>query len=138
MARVPSRDGTQIAFTKGGEGPALVIVSGALSQRALPGDTLLVPRLMEHFTVYTYDPRGRGQSGDTKPYALDREIEDIEALIDHAGGTSLPLRRLVWRRSVATGGREAGRSQSVGSSRCMIHRMVSHSRDFTEAEEPRE
>ena len=88
MTRVPSRDGTLIAFTKGGKGPALVIVSGALSQRSLVGDTLLVPRLMEHFTVYTYDRRGRGESGDTKPYAVDREIEDIGALIDHAGGSA--------------------------------------------------
>jgi pimeloyl-ACP methyl ester carboxylesterase len=63
-------------------------VSGALSQRSLVGDTLLVPRLMEHYSVYTYDRRGRGESGDTKPYAVDREIEDIEALIDHAGGTA--------------------------------------------------
>ena len=86
MTRVASRDGTRIAFTKGGAGPALVVVSGALSQRSLVGDTLLVPKLMEHFTVYTYDRRGRGESGDTKPYAVDREIEDIEALIDHAGG----------------------------------------------------
>jgi pimeloyl-ACP methyl ester carboxylesterase len=87
MARVSSRDGTQIAFTTGGEGPALVLVSGALSQRSLVGDTLLVPRLMEHYSVYTYDRRGRGESGDSKPYAVDREIDDIEALIDHAGGT---------------------------------------------------
>ena len=86
MARVPSRDGTPIAFTEGGKGPALVIVSGALSQRSLIGDTLLVPKLMEHYSVYTYDRRGRGESGDTKPYAVDREIEDIEPLIDHAGG----------------------------------------------------
>ena len=86
MTRVPSSDGTEIAFTRGGKGPALVIVSGALSQRSLIGDTLLVPRLAEHFTVYTYDRRGRGESGDTKPYAVDREIEDLEALIDHAGG----------------------------------------------------
>ena len=88
MARMPSKDGTQIAFTRGGNGPALVIVSGALSQRSLIGDTLLVPKLMEHYSVYTYDRRGRGESGDTKPYAVDREIEDIEALIDHAGGTA--------------------------------------------------
>ena len=86
VVRVSSRDGTQIAFTKGGDGPALVLVSGALSQRSLVGDTLLVPRLMEHYSVYTYDRRGRGESGDTRPYAVDREIEDIEALIDHAGG----------------------------------------------------
>jgi pimeloyl-ACP methyl ester carboxylesterase len=88
VARIPSTDGTQIAFTKGGNGPALVLVSGALSQRTLIGDTLLVPRLMEHYSVYTYDRRGRGESGDTKPYAVDREIEDIAALIDHAGGTA--------------------------------------------------
>lgn len=88
VARVPSKDGTRIAFTKGGQGPALVLVSGALSQRSLVGDTLLVPTLMEHYSVYTYDRRGRGESGDTKPYAVDREIEDIEALIDHAGGTA--------------------------------------------------
>src|SRR5687768_8692487 len=62
VTRVQSKDGTQIAFTKGGKGPALVMVSGALSQRTLKGDTLLVPRLMEHFTVYTYDRRGRGES----------------------------------------------------------------------------
>lgn len=86
--RVPSSDGTQIAFTRDGKGPALVMVSGALSQRSLIGDTLLVPRLAERFTVYTYDRRGRGESGDTKPYAVDREIEDIGALIDHAGGTA--------------------------------------------------
>ena len=86
MTRVPSRDGTQIAFTKAGNGPALILVSGALSHRALIGDPQLVPRLGEHFSVYTYDRRGRGESGDTKPYAVDREIEDIDALIEHAGG----------------------------------------------------
>lgn len=86
MARASSKDGTHIAFTKAGTGPALVLVSGALSQRSLIGDTLLIPRLAEHYSVYTYDRRGRGESGDTKPYTVDREIEDIEALIDHAGG----------------------------------------------------
>ena len=88
MTGVRSSDGTRIAFTKTGNGPALVIVSGALSHRALLGDTLLVPRLAEHFSVYTYDRRGRGESGDAKPYAVDREIEDLEALIDHAGGSA--------------------------------------------------
>jgi len=88
MTRVASGDGTQIAFTKAGNGPALVIVSGALSHRALLGDTQLVPKLAEHFSVYTYDRRGRGESGDTKPYAVDREIEDLAAIIDHAGGSA--------------------------------------------------
>ena len=86
MARIPSKDGSQIGFTKVGNGPALVIVSGALAHRELNGDTVLVRKLMDHFSVYTYDRRGRGESSDTKPYAVDREIEDIEALIDHAGG----------------------------------------------------
>lgn len=91
MTRVPSKDGTPIAVTKAGNGPALVVVSGALSHRALLGDTLLVPKLAERFTVYTYDRRGRGESGesgDTKPYAVDREIDDLEARIDHAGGSA--------------------------------------------------
>lgn len=85
---VASKDGTRIAFSKAGNGPALIIVSGALSHRALHGDTVLVPTLGQHFSVYTYDRRGRGESGDTKPYAVDREIEDIEALIQQAGGTA--------------------------------------------------
>ena len=95
---------------------------------------LLVPRLMEHFTVYTYDRRGRGESGDTKPYAVDREIEDIEALIDHAGGKGLRLRRLLRSRSVATGGREAGRSQGGRSSRSMMPPMVSFTDELHQAE----
>jgi pimeloyl-ACP methyl ester carboxylesterase len=85
-ARVVSKDGSQIGFTRVGNGPALVIVSGALAHRALNGDTALVRKLADHFSVYTYDRRGRGESSDTKPYAVDREIEDLEALIDHAGG----------------------------------------------------
>ena len=88
MDQVRSKDGTRIAFSKEGQGPALVLVSGALSHRAMI-DTALVKKLAEHFTVYTYDRRGRGESGDTKPYAVDREIEDLESVIDHAGGKAL-------------------------------------------------
>jgi hypothetical protein len=80
------RTAAKLALPKVGNGPALVIVSGALAHRELNGDTALVRKLMDHFSVYTYDRRGRGESSDTKPYAVDREIEDIEALIDHAGG----------------------------------------------------
>jgi pimeloyl-ACP methyl ester carboxylesterase len=83
VAFAASRDGTKIAFEKAGEGPALVIVGGALSHRA--GAKPLVAKLMDHFTVYTYDRRGRGESGDTKPYAVDREIEDLGAIIEQAG-----------------------------------------------------
>lgn len=84
--QVTSRDGTRIAFEKRGQGPALIVVGGALSDRA--GGADLAALLAPHLTVYTYDRRGRGDSGDTKPYAVAREIEDIEALVDHAGGTA--------------------------------------------------
>jgi pimeloyl-ACP methyl ester carboxylesterase len=85
VTHVTSKDGTEIAFSTAGKGPTLVIVSGALSSRALLGDNTLVDRLAEHFTVYTYDRRGRGESTDISPYAVAREIEDLDALIAHAG-----------------------------------------------------
>jgi pimeloyl-ACP methyl ester carboxylesterase len=81
-----SEDGTRIAFEKEGKGPALIIVGGALSQRN--GGKPLAGALKEHFTVYTYDRRGRGESGDTKPYAVEREIEDLGALVEQAGNTA--------------------------------------------------
>jgi pimeloyl-ACP methyl ester carboxylesterase len=88
MSQVISRDGTTIAFDKSGQGPALIIVNGAMGYRAFYGDKPLVSKLSNDFTVYTYDRRGRGESGDTKPYAVEREIEDIEAMIDDANGTA--------------------------------------------------
>jgi pimeloyl-ACP methyl ester carboxylesterase len=91
MAYVTSKDGTKIAFEKTGTGPALIIVSGALSARTLyEGEPmLLVGMLSKHFTVYMYDRRGRGESTDEQPYAVQREIEDLESLIDNAGGQAL-------------------------------------------------
>jgi pimeloyl-ACP methyl ester carboxylesterase len=86
MTSVTSRDGTRIAYEKSGNGPALIIVNGALSHRTLYGDTALQRMLAQHFTTYTYDRRGRGESADVQPYATEREIEDIEALINDAGG----------------------------------------------------
>ena len=86
MTSVTSRDGTRIAFEKSGNGPALIIVNGALSHRKLYGDTVLQRMLAQHFTTYAYDRRGRGESADVQPYAVEREIEDIEALINSAGG----------------------------------------------------
>jgi pimeloyl-ACP methyl ester carboxylesterase len=83
---VTSRDGTRIAYDKWGKGPALIVVGGALSDRA--GGAELAQLLAASFTVYSYDRRGRGDSSDTKPYSVRREIEDIEALIDSAGGTA--------------------------------------------------
>src|SRR5687768_15776196 len=83
--RITSRDGTQIAFSKSGRGPALVIVSGALTSREIGRLEPLVAELSRRFTVYTYDRRGRGDSTDVQPYAVDREIEDIQSLVEHAG-----------------------------------------------------
>jgi len=83
---VTSKDGTGIAYDKVGKGPALVVVNGALANRA--GGAELAQLLAPSFTVYSYDRRGRGGSGDGKPYAVQREIEDLEAIIDAAGGSA--------------------------------------------------
>jgi pimeloyl-ACP methyl ester carboxylesterase len=88
METVSSHDGTTIAYDKAGEGPALIVVDGALSVHSTGGKAELAKLLAPHFTVYGYDRRGRGRSGDTLPYAVDREIEDIDALIGHAGGSA--------------------------------------------------
>jgi pimeloyl-ACP methyl ester carboxylesterase len=90
MKTVTSKDGTTIAFDQWGEGPPLIMVGGAFEQRAMDESAQLAtfPRLTENFTVIHYDRRGRGDSTDTLPYAVEREIEDIEALIDHAGGAA--------------------------------------------------
>jgi pimeloyl-ACP methyl ester carboxylesterase len=89
MRTVTSKDGTTIAFDRSGAGPALILVGGMFEQRALDTETAklaALPLLAQHFSVFHYDRRGRGDSTDTQPYAVKREIEDIEALIDEAGG----------------------------------------------------
>jgi pimeloyl-ACP methyl ester carboxylesterase len=88
MNTVTSKDGTTIAFDKQGDGPALILVDGAMTTRSSGSKPALVALLAQYFTVYAYDRRGRGDSGDTKPYAADREIEDLEAVIDDAGGSA--------------------------------------------------
>ena len=88
MRTVSSKDGTTIAFDQSGTGPALILVGGMFEQRAMDSATAqlaALPLLAQHFSVFHYDRRGRGDSTDTQPYALEREIEDIEALIDEAG-----------------------------------------------------
>ena len=85
---VTSRDGTRIAYDRLGQGPAVIQVAGALGYRAHPIMAGLASALATHFTVFNYDRRGRGDSGDTPPYSVDREIEDIEALIQEAGGSA--------------------------------------------------
>ena len=88
MQSVISKDGTTIAYDMTGRGPAVILVAGAFSYRKYPGSVQLADLLAKHFTVFNYDRRGRGDSGDTKPYAVEREIEDIQALIDAAGGSA--------------------------------------------------
>jgi pimeloyl-ACP methyl ester carboxylesterase len=79
-----SKDGTLIAFEQTGAGPVVILVAAALSDRS--GTTRLAKRFAERFTVINYDRRGRGKSTDTQPYAIEREVEDIEAVIDASGG----------------------------------------------------
>ena len=87
MPHVTSKDGTKIAFTKMGQGPALILVGGAFQDRS--GLSAHAALLSAHFAVINYDRRGRGESGDNQPYLVEREIEDIDALIQEAGGSAL-------------------------------------------------
>lgn len=86
MPTVTSRDGTTIAYTVQGQGPALILVDGALCSRDFGPMPAYSKLLAGDFTVYMYDRRGRNESGDTAPYAVDREVEDLAALIQGAGG----------------------------------------------------
>jgi pimeloyl-ACP methyl ester carboxylesterase len=86
MIKTTSADGTTIAADRTGNGPALVLVAPALATRTT--FTPLAELLAPHFTVYAYDRRGRGDSGDTPPYAADREVEDLVAVIRAAGGSA--------------------------------------------------
>lgn len=85
---VKSDDGTTIAFTRLGRGPALVLVDGALCFRRNGPSPDIATALAPSFTVYAYDRRGRGESGDTKPYTVAREIEDLRAIIRQAGDSA--------------------------------------------------
>src|SRR2546421_5186212 len=86
MRTVMSKDGTPIACDQSGQGPALILVVGAFNDRSTGQP--LAALLSDHFTVFNYDRRGRGMSGDTAPYATEREIEDLDALITEAGGSA--------------------------------------------------
>lgn len=86
MPKVTSKDGTIIAYDKKGQGPVLILVLGALNKRG--SGKKLAELLTDRFTVVSYDRRGRGDSTDTSPYAIDKEIDDIEVLIDILGGSA--------------------------------------------------
>ena len=86
METVTSRDGTTLAYDRLGEGPPVVLVSGGSTDRM--ANAGLAAELAASHTVYNFDRRGRGDSGDTPPYAIEREIEDITAVIEAAGGSA--------------------------------------------------
>lgn len=111
--KVVSKDGTPIAYDQVGQGPVLVFVGGAFSYRTFPGLVQLAQLLDNDFTVVNYDRRGRGDSGNTTPYAVEREVEDLDAIIRmraepvnvwglssgaalalHGAASGLPIRRL--------------------------------------------
>lgn len=86
MPKTTSRDGTTIAYEKKGQGPVLILVLGALNRRSQ--GKKLTELLSDRFTVVSYDRRGRGDSTDTLPYATNKEVEDIAALINECGGNA--------------------------------------------------
>ena len=94
MKKVLSSDGTAIAYDETGSGPPVILVAGAFSFRKYKGLVKLAERLSSDYTVFNYDRRGRGDSGDKGPYAVEREIEDIAALVEAAGGSAY-----VWGQS---------------------------------------
>jgi pimeloyl-ACP methyl ester carboxylesterase len=91
MTHVISKDGTRIAYERIGSGPAVVLIDGAMCSRAFGPMPKIAALLKDHFTVYLYDRRGRGESGDTQPYSKAREVEDIDALVRAAGGSAFAV-----------------------------------------------
>ena len=85
MDTVTSRDGTTIAFDRLGDGPPVVLVCGGSTDRT--ANAGLAAELASEFTVYNYDRRGRGDSGDSPLYAVEREVEDVWAVVEAAGGS---------------------------------------------------
>ena len=88
MEKVSSKDGTPIAFDALGAGSPVILISGASCDRTIHAELAVL--LAAEFSVLNYDRRGRGDSGDTQPYAIEREIEDLDALVTEAGGLRLP------------------------------------------------
>ena len=91
MKKILSKDGTAIAVDRTGSGPALVFVDGAMCYRASGPSRPMAAALAGHFTVFTYDRRGRGDSSDNEPYDVQREVDDLDAVIREAGGQAVVL-----------------------------------------------
>ena len=89
MDKVISKDGTPIAFDTTGTGPALILVDGAMCSRSFGPMPALAKELARRFTVFHYDRRGRGDSGNGSAYDVQREIEDLDAVIQKAGGSAM-------------------------------------------------
>ncbi|HEV2724527.1 MAG TPA: alpha/beta hydrolase [Thermoleophilaceae bacterium] len=113
-----SRDGSRIAYDRLGSGPAVILVGGALGYRKFKKMEELAKSLAEHCTVINYDRRGRGDSTEVKPFALEREIEDIAALIEAAGGSASLWG---WSSGGALALRAAGRG--VGVERLSVYEV---------------
>ena len=118
MLTVTSRDGSRIAYDRLGSGPAVILVGGALGYRKFKKMEELAKSLAEHCTVINYDRRGRGDSTEVKPFALEREIEDIAALIEAAGGSASLWG---WSSGGALALRAAGRG--VGVERLSVYEV---------------
>lgn len=88
MKKTQSKDGTTLAYDVYGNGPALIYITGAICFRSFEPVLYDAKVFAEEFTAYNYDRRGRGDSGNTLPHSIEREVEDIEAMIDAAGGTA--------------------------------------------------
>jgi pimeloyl-ACP methyl ester carboxylesterase len=86
-----SSDGTTIAYTKLGSGPPLILVDGAFCYRENGPVPKLAPLLAQHFTVFAYDRRGRGASGNAPVYAIEREVDDLRSLVREAGGSAFAV-----------------------------------------------
>jgi pimeloyl-ACP methyl ester carboxylesterase len=122
MDTVASSDGTTIAFDRLGDGRPVIVVGGATCDRAMTRPT--AEELAQHLTVFNYDRRGRGDSGDTAPYAVEREIEDLGALIAEAGG----------RASVYAHSSGAGLAIHAAAAVLPIARLVLHEPPYTPAD----
>src|SRR5436305_7492358 len=116
MYTVTSADGTRIAYDRYGEGPAIILVSGALGYRKFKKFEQIATALSEHCTVINYDRRGRGDSGEAGPVSVEHEVDDIAALIDAVGG-----RASLWGWS--SGGAVALRAAAadVGVEKLMVY-----------------
>ena len=119
MNRVTSKDGTPITYDRQGRGPAIILVGGAFVDRS--ENAPLATDLAERFTVYNYDRRGRGHSGETLPYAVDREIEDLQALIVEAGASAHLYGVSSGGAGPGGGGRRGRRRQAGGVRGALQH-----------------